>query len=236
LIVPAAGSGQRMAGSLPKQYLPLAGRTVLEWSLAPFLARAEFQSVVIVLAAADDRWPTLPVSGDRRIMTVTGGAQRADSVRAGLKFIVDLAKAEDWVVVHDAARPCLDAADLERLLRTLADDPVGGLLATPVQDTLKRAGADQRVEATVPRTRLWRALTPQMFRYGVLWQALEQGVAGGAQITDEAAAVEGLGLKPVLVAGRSDNFKITVPEDLAMAERQLAARAQDMAQTPKFTD
>ncbi|MEY4932694.1 MAG: 2-C-methyl-D-erythritol 4-phosphate cytidylyltransferase [Pseudomonadota bacterium] len=221
VIVPAAGSGQRMAGTLPKQYLPLAGRSVLEWSLAPFLARPEFHSIVVALAAGDTRWATLPLSRDKRILAVTGGAERADSVRAGLMAIAEHAHVQDWVLVHDAARPCLDPRDLNQLLATLADDPVGGLLAAPVPDTLKRAGADGRVDVTVSRAQLWRALTPQMFRYGVLRQALEQS-GGGAQITDESSAVEALGLKPLLVAGRSDNLKITVAEDIAIAERQLA--------------
>ena len=210
-----------MAGTLPKQYLPLAGRTVLEWSMAPFLARPEFHSIVVALAADDGRWSSLPLAQDKRILAVTGGAERADSVRAGLAAIAEHAHAHDWVLVHDAARPCLSASDLDQLLATLADDPVGGLLAAPVPDTLKRAGADGRVDVTVSRTQLWRALTPQMFRYGVLRQALEQS-GGGARMTDESAAVEALGLKPLLVAGRSDNLKITVPDDIASAERQLA--------------
>ena len=222
VIVPAAGSGQRMAGLLPKQYLPLAGRTVLEWSLAPFLARPEFHSIVVALAEGDARWSALPLSHDKRILAVTGGAERADSVKAGLMAIAEHAHVQDWVLVHDAARPCLASSDLDRLLVTLADDPVGGLLAAPVPDTLKRAGADGRVDVTVSRSQLWRALTPQMFRYGVLRQALEQS-GGGAQVTDESSAVEALGLKPLLVAGRSDNLKITVAEDVAVAERQLAA-------------
>jgi 2-C-methyl-D-erythritol 4-phosphate cytidylyltransferase len=209
-----------MAGTLPKQYLPLAGRTVLEWSLAPFLARSEFHSIVVALAPDDVRWSSLPLAHDKRILTVTGGTERVDSVRAGLAAIAEHAHAQDWVLVHDAARPCLTRGDLAQLLVALADDSVGGLLATPVPDTLKRAGADGRVDVTVSRAQLWRALTPQMFRYGVLRQALEQG--GGAQITDESSAVEALGLKPLLVAGRSDNLKITVPDDIAIAERQLA--------------
>ncbi len=208
-----------MAGDIPKQYLPLAGRTVLEWSLTPFLERTEFPSIVVVVAAGDSRWAALPIATNKHLITVVGGANRADSVRAGVEVIAEHAKAQDWVLVHDAARPCLDPADLDRLIKTLADDPVGGLLAAPVPDTLKRAGADQRVEATVSRANLWRALTPQMFRYGVLRQALEQSVAGGAAITDEASGVESLGLKPLLVPGRGDNIKITTPEDLMLATR-----------------
>lgn len=210
-----------MADTLPKQYLPLAGRTVLEWSLAPFLVRPEFHSIVVALAPDDARWSSLPLAQDKRILTVTGGAERADSVRAGLAAIAEHAHAHDWVLVHDAARPCLTQGDLDQLLVILADDSVGGLLATPVPDTLKRAGADGRVDVTVSRAQLWRALTPQMFRFGLLRQALEQR-DGGTQLTDESSAVEALGLRPLLVAGRSDNLKVTVPEDIAIAERQLA--------------
>ena len=224
VIIPAAGKGQRMAGTVPKQYLTLAGRSVLEWSLAPFLVRPEFHAIVVALAVDDARWPLLPLASDKRILAVEGGAERADSVRAGLMAIAEHAHAQDWVLVHDAARPCLAAEDLENLLATVADDPVGGLLAVPVPDTLKRAGEDGRVDVTVSRTRMWRALTPQMFRYGLLRQALEQG--SGVHVTDESSAVEALGLKPRLVAGRGDNLKITVPEDIAVAERQLAALKQ----------
>ncbi len=213
-----------MASAVPKQYLPLAGRTVIEWSLAPFLGRPEFPSIVVVLAAGDAHWAALPSAANKHLMTVVGGAERSDSVRAGVEVIAEHARAQDWVLVHDAARPCLDPADLDRLLKTLADDPVGGLLASPVPDTLKRAGADNRVEATVSRSHLWRALTPQMFRFGVLRQALEHCVAGDASVTDEAAAVERLGLKPLLVPGRGDNVKITTMEDLTLATRFFASR------------
>jgi len=225
VIVPAAGVGQRMAGSIPKQYLPLAGRTVIEWAIAPFLERPEFPSIIVALAPGDERWPSVTVSTHRRIVTVTGGAERADSVRAGMALIAEHARPEDWILVHDAARPCLHADDLGRLLATLADDPVGGLLAAPVPDTLKRAGHDGRVDVTVSRSQLWRALTPQMFRYGVLRQALEQNVLAGSTVTDESSAVEGLGLRPLLVPGRGDNLKITVQDDLAPAERYLTGAA-----------
>jgi 2-C-methyl-D-erythritol 4-phosphate cytidylyltransferase len=156
---------------------------------------------------------------------VHGGQERADSVLAGIDALQDECTASDWVLVHDAARPCLDAVDLQRLLDTLRDEPVGGLLAVPVVDTLKRAEDSHRVSATVARENLWRALTPQMFRYGVLARALRAATQRGVAITDESQAVEMLGLQPRLVAGSSDNIKITVPEDLARAERFLALRS-----------
>lgn len=218
VVVPAAGSSRRMgAGAVPKQYLTLAGRSVLEWSVAPFLDRAEIGAIVVVRAAEDQHWRTLTLAQHPKIMTTVGGAERADSVSVGLVALGDRASERDWVLVHDAARPCLLRADLDRLMSELRHDEVGGLLAAPVVDTLKRADDGGRVAETVARTALWRALTPQMFRYGLLQRALRQ--TAGA--TDEAQAVEALGLRPRLIAGDADNIKITVPADLQRAERIL---------------
>lgn len=205
---------------VPKQYLSLAGKTVLEWSLAPLLARQECAGVVVALSADDRRWSTLAVSRDPRVSAVMGGVERAHSVHAGLQSLhLD---DDAWVLVHDAARPCLSAQEVDALLTMLAHDPVGGLLAAPVVDTLKRTDAAGRVIETVNREGLWRALTPQMFRYGVLARALHRARERGVAVTDEAQAVEGMGLQPRVVAGRPDNIKITLPEDLARAERILA--------------
>lgn len=225
MVVPAAGSARRMGGSRPKQYLPLAGRTVIEWSLAPFLAHARTAAIVVVLADQDLRWPQTTLAGESKIATTVGGAERMDSVLAGLRALQDRAAPDDWVLVHDAARPCLSATDLDRLLNELNDDPVGGLLAAPVVDTLKRADDGSRVSQTVPREKLWRALTPQMFRRDILQRALEEALARGFAVTDEAQAVEALGLQPKLVAGDPDNLKITLPEDLPRAERILQSRS-----------
>ena len=224
VVVPAAGSARRMGTAIPKQYLPLLGRTVLEHSLQPFLARAECQGIIVVLAANDLRWPELACARDSRIATVVGGNERADSVRAGLAALESTVQASDWILVHDAARPCLARQELDSLLLELAADEVGGLLAAPVVDTLKRGDASGRVCETVDRSSLWHALTPQMFRFGTLARALDAAKAGGAASTDEAQAVEALGLKPKLVAGSADNLKITMPTDLSRAERILAAR------------
>lgn len=225
VVVPAAGSARRMGATVPKQYLPLAGRTVIEWSLAPFLAHARTAAVVVVLAEQDLRWLQTSAAGEARVVTTSGGAERMDSVLAGLRSLQDRAAADDWVLVHDAARPCLSATDLDRMLNEVGDDAVGGLLAAPVVDTLKRADDSGRVSQTVPREHLWRALTPQMFRYAVLRRALESAQARGAAVTDEAQAVEALGLQPKLVAGDADNIKITLPEDLPRAERILKSRS-----------
>ncbi|MET0533797.1 MAG: 2-C-methyl-D-erythritol 4-phosphate cytidylyltransferase [Steroidobacter sp.] len=224
VIVPAAGSARRMGAAVPKQYLPLAGRTVIEWSLAPFLERERTGGVVVVLAEGDRRWPQTDLSRHAKIITTLGGAERMDSVLAGLKALEARAEPSDWVLVHDAARPCLAGADVDRLLNELADDEVGGLLAAPVVDTLKRADAHQRIDRTVPREKLWRALTPQMFRFELLRRALQSAVENRIAVTDESQAVEALGLHPKLVPGDVDNVKITVPEDLPRAEKILRSR------------
>lgn len=221
LIVPAAGRGTRMGTAQPKQYLPLLGRTVLEWSLQPFVCDARIAGIVVVLAEQDRHFKN---EAPGRIRIAIGGAERAESVRAGLTALAAAAASEDWVMVHDAARPCLHEADLNKLIERLQYDAVGGLLATPLADTLKQADEGERVSVTLPRANLWRALTPQMFRYGLLNAALENAARQNIIATDEAAAIELLGHAPQLIAGRADNIKITVPEDLILAEAILNKR------------
>jgi 2-C-methyl-D-erythritol 4-phosphate cytidylyltransferase len=222
VVIPAAGSSRRMASSgPPKQYLQLAGRSVIEWAITPFLDRADCERIVVVIAENDARWPELSLARHPKIATSIGGTERVDSVRAGLRALVSLANEDDWVLVHDAARPFLRATDLSRLIDELAGDGVGGLLGAPLVDTLKRADASDRVQATVPRESLWRALTPQMFRYGVLDRALRAARDADAAPTDEAQAVEALGLQPRLVRGDPDNIKITLPDDVERAARLL---------------
>jgi 2-C-methyl-D-erythritol 4-phosphate cytidylyltransferase len=231
-VVPAAGASRRMASPIPKQYLTLHGRSVLEWALLPFFADHRCRGVVVAIAADDEHWPKLFLQ-HAKLHVVSGGAERANSVLAGLNALRTMtdgatqeqAQEQDWVLVHDAARPCLHRADMDALLAAAHDDePVGALLATPLADTLKQADASQRVAHTVPRAGLWRALTPQMFRLGVLRTALQCAVSRGDSTTDESAAMEAMGLYPRLIAGRSDNLKITVPADLALAESVLASR------------
>lgn len=230
LVMPAAGSGSRFGAHAPKQYAPLAGRTVIEWALAPFLADPRCGHLVVVLAEHDAGWQQLAARPGipSRLSTVTGGAQRSQSVRRGLAALAPRAAADDWVLVHDAARPCLEAADLERLLGELATHPVGGLLATPATDTLKRAAAGAvahpAVADTVERGSVWRALTPQMFRYGALCAALDGAHAAGRFPSDEAQALEWLGQQPLLISGAPRNLKITTAEDLVVAAALLAAR------------
>ena len=219
-LIPAAGVGSRMAADRPKQYLELAGKTLLEHSLACFLDHPQLLGVVVSLAADDPYWPNLACARDPRIQRAEGGRERADSVLGGLLRLSELgAQERDWVLVHDAARPNLARSDLDLLLAELADDPVGGLLAVPARDTLKRAGTDGRVLATVDRAPIWQAYTPQMFRLAELQRALADALLAGVAITDEASAMEWAGQAPRLVEGRADNLKVTRPEDLQSLAR-----------------
>ena len=218
LIVPAAGSGQRMKADCPKQYLKLDQQYILDITLSRLLGHADFSGCVVAIRADDPWWPETMASSDTRIDTCSGGAERADSVLSALEALASRADDDDWVLVHDAARPCLHPNDLERLLTQLQDHPVGGLLETPVADTLKLVASDSsQVETTIDRRHLWRALTPQMFRCGALRQALKAAIASGYPVTDEASAMEYAGNAPCIVEGRPDNIKITVPADLALA-------------------
>lgn len=223
-LVPAAGSGARMGGEMPKQYLPLAGRPMIHHALATLCAVPAVARVFVVLSPDDDIWDRHDWSGFGRHLAVLrcGGASRAESVTNGLKAMAGQVQSDDWVLVHDAARACLSRAHVETLIDAVAADPVGGLLALPVADTLKRSGYDQRIEATVSRDRLWQAQTPQMFRHGQLLQALEWCPS---TVTDEASAIEALGFSPKLVAADPSNFKITYPFDLQLAEWVLQSRS-----------
>lgn len=219
LVMPAAGSGRRFGGGVPKQYLPLAGATVIEHALAPFMADARCTGIVVARDAADTAFASLPVAASPKLRLVDGGARRCDSVRNGLTALA--ITDATWVLVHDAARPCLPRADLDALLTELADHPVGGLLAAPLADTLKQSDVNQLVTGTPSREGLWRALTPQMFRLGLLREALDAAATSGREPTDEAQAVEWLGKASRLVAGSAANLKITTPADLAVAEALL---------------
>ncbi|MBU1365151.1 MAG: 2-C-methyl-D-erythritol 4-phosphate cytidylyltransferase [Gammaproteobacteria bacterium] len=221
-IVPAAGSGSRFGSEKPKQYLDLLGRPLIFHTLKALTACPDIERVWVVLAPDDPWWPRFDWSelGPKLETVRCGGATRAESVSNGLRAAAMVATDDDWILVHDAARPCLSAAMLEALFAELADDPVGGILAVPVADTIKRADAEQRVAATEPRDGLWQAQTPQMFRYGQLEKSLKNEMA----VTDEAGAIEAMGLKPKLVRGDSTNLKVTYPADLALAAMILRAR------------
>ena len=214
LVMPAAGIGRRFGTDRPKQYAPLCGRTVIEWALEPFLVDPRCAGAVVALAQDDPYWAAIAPAA---VLVAAGGQERSHSVRNGLAALIERATRDDWVLVHDAARPCLPRQDLDRLLAELATHPVGGLLATPAADTLKRSDASREVRETVDRAGLWRALTPQVFRYGRLCEALDQAHAAGRIPTDEAQAIEWLGDRPKLVEGAAANLKITSAADLAIA-------------------
>ena len=226
-VVPAAGKGLRVGGNLPKQYLPLAGSTVIQRTLNR-LSKLPVEAIIVAVAADDDRAAALPYRDPSLIRFVAGGAERADSVLAGLASIADRAADDDWVLVHDVARPCVRLEDIENLLRQVEFHACGGLLANRVRDTMKRANGDEVAE-TVPREQLWHALTPQVFRYGPLRDALQVARAEGVAVTDEAQALERLGEHPLLVEGARDNLKITWPEDLQMAEAFLRLQEESGA-------
>lgn len=230
-VVPAAGVGKRMGSVIPKQYLPLAGRPVIAHALDTLLHHPRIIGLVVAVGAEDEWWPHVAagLATDKPLWVVVGGAERRHSVLNGLEALQRQADPMDWVLVHDAARPCLAHDDLDRLLTELADDPVGGLLAAPVRDTLKQADESGRVAATVDRSRLWHALTPQMFRLGLLQDALNAALAQGLPVTDEAAAMEAAGFAPRLIEGRADNLKITRPEDLTPAAFYLSCRSGGQA-------
>ncbi len=221
--MPAAGSGQRFGQEIPKQYMPLAGRTVIECSLEPFVADPRCTAIVVAICAADGRFADLQVAGEAKLSTVAGGAQRADSVLAGLESMHS--PDDEWVLVHDAARPCVSRAEIDALLEAAGRDEVGGLLAVPLADTLKREAAGRACE-TPSRDSLWRALTPQMFRLGPLRSALQAARAAGRSPTDEAQALEWQGRQPRLVAGSALNLKITTAADLLLAAAILSQRGE----------
>ena len=221
-LIPAAGTGERMGLGKPKQYIELLGKPMLYHSIKALLADARIDTVFVVLAPGDEefRRHSWEEFGERIAPLYCGGATRHDSVLNGLVGASSTLEPDDWVLVHDAARPCLGERELGRLLDTLAADEVGGILAVPVADTLKRADSAARIEATESREHLWQAQTPQMFRHGLLLQALGRS----AKLSDEAGAVEALGLKPKLVRSTGTNLKVTYPDDLQLAQTILAGR------------
>jgi len=225
-LIPAAGAGTRFRGETPKQYLPLAGKPML-WHAVNSLCAAPIENVFVVLAPGDRRFASFDWSafGGRLEPLYCGGEARRDSVYNGMVAAMAAVDADDWMLVHDAARPCLPRRDLDNLIRETRDDAIGGILALPVADTVKRAAKDeagtQRVAGTEDRSQLWLAQTPQMFRCGLLLEALQKAKP---PVTDEASAVEQTGLRPRLVAGSRENIKVTFPEDLGIAEAILAKR------------
>lgn len=216
-VVPAAGVGSRMQADRPKQYLKISGKTILEHTVEKLLTHPAVEKVIVAISDGDPYYPQLSLATNPDVIRVSGGKERADSVLSALDYIESNELAQ-WAMVHDAARPCVCLNDIDNLIVAAEANQLGGILATPVRDTMKRANAQQNIDHTVDREALWHALTPQLFRAQPLTQALSQALEQGVQITDEASAIEWLGETPALVKGRADNIKITQPEDLALAE------------------
>jgi 2-C-methyl-D-erythritol 4-phosphate cytidylyltransferase len=233
-IVPGGGKGKRMGADIPKQYLMIAGKTVAEHTLEKLCRVPQIREVIVAVAEDDSAWPALlarlsgkssgkpseksPERPPEKIRRACAGKERVHSVLNALNAIADRAGADDWVMVHDIARPCVHPDDIARLIGQLQGNPWGGLLAAPVTDTLKRAAVDFSVAETIKRENVWRAFTPQMFRYGILIRAIESALAKGLIVTDESSAIEHIGGTVSLIEGRTDNIKITRPEDLLLAE------------------
>jgi 2-C-methyl-D-erythritol 4-phosphate cytidylyltransferase len=224
-----------MQAGVPKQYLQVEGITLLQHSLQRLGGLPEISRVVLALAPDDSEWPALarqlPQVLADKLLLVTGGAERMHTVANAVAALRPFAADEDWVLVHDAVRPCVHPADVRKLMTELAQEEAGGLLAAPVRETLKESDGRQLVKRTVDRSRIWQAATPQMFRFGVLQRALQHAEAEQLNITDEAAAVEALGLPVRLVSGRADNIKVTYPEDLVLAAAVLQAQAREASGT-----
>jgi 2-C-methyl-D-erythritol 4-phosphate cytidylyltransferase len=216
-----------MNAALPKQYLSLKGRTVIEHTLERLSTHPRIGGVVVALAPNDPHWQGLSTLWDGRVVTVLGGAERCHSVLNALEYLMEWGVRDDWVVVHDAARPCVRHTDLDRLFKALESHSVGALLGVPVRDTMKRCDANGNLQCTVDRRTLWHALTPQMFRLKVLRDALRTATTKNLTVTDEASAMELMGLSPRLIEGHADNIKITRPEDLALAEFYLKQQELD---------
>lgn len=223
VVIPAAGIGSRMRADRPKQYLQVSGLTILEHAINCFFGHPTLKGIVVSLAENDPYWDKLACASRPGVIQAEGGAERAVSVLNALLLLAEQgADEDDWVLVHDAARPNLQREDLDRLLTTVGGDSVGGILAAPVRDTLKRAGGDGRVDATLDRSLVWQAFTPQMFRLGLLQTCVAEALAAGVSVTDESSAIEWAGYAPLLVEGRGDNLKITRPDDLEWLERHWA--------------
>lgn len=220
-VMPAAGTGLRMQQALAKQYIEIKNAKIIEHSAGVLLANDNIKQLVVCVAQDDAVWPTLALARHDRVVETIGGATRAQSVLNGLNALVD-AQAQDWVLVHDAARPCLSSVMLNKLIAELRDDSVGGILAMPVKDTLKLAqsqnSTQHEVKKTIDRAQIWQAQTPQMFRYALLKDSLTRALNNNAQITDEASALEWAGHQPKLIESDARNLKVTTPEDIALAE------------------
>lgn len=235
-VIPAAGSGRRMGGDVPKQYQLIRNRPLLAWTMDRIASHPAVVGLMVVLAADDPHWPGLTNLHDKPVLTAVGGKERSDSVMAGLRALAALADPGPWVMVHDAARPCVRHLDLDQLVARGCADPVGAILAGRVRDTLKRGGADGRIEATVPRENVWRAFTPQLLRRELLQDALTTSMAQGSSVTDDANSLEVRGLFPLLIESSEDNLKVTSGTDLERIEDILEAQGAFRRDPDSFSD
>jgi len=217
-VIPAAGVGARMNADRPKQYLLLSNKTILEHTLSRILDLPDLAGIVVPLSKADSYWTSLTILQHPLVHTIHGGENRANSVLNGLDYLADKVHEQDWILVHDAARPCVTLSSIQKLCDELTNSKIGGILAIPASDTLKRVINDNEIQTTVDRKPLWQAQTPQMFRYGLLRQCLTQTLSNNENITDESSAIELCGFTSKVVEGRGDNIKITRPDDLLLAE------------------
>jgi 2-C-methyl-D-erythritol 4-phosphate cytidylyltransferase len=220
-VIPAAGAGKRMQSDIPKQYLQINGKPIIEYTLEVFTKHPDIESVIVAISDTDEYWGELPVSKHPKVKTTGGGIERCHSVMNCLDYLSDIADESNWVLVHDAARPCLKSTDIDKLINDVSGTD-GGLLALPVRDTMKRSN-DRHVSETVSREGLWHALTPQMFRLHNLQLALKAVIDSGELVTDESLAMERAGYRPLLVEGRPDNIKVTHNEDLYLATLYLTS-------------
>lgn len=216
-VIPAAGVGKRMQADRPKQYLEIENKTLLQHTIERMASHPRVDGVVVAVSPEDEYWGDLCLSLDIPLIKVDGGEERCHSVLNALNYLVQCDKSDVWVLVHDAARPCVRHADIDLLINTVLKKSNGGILGLPVSDTLKYCGPEQLIEKTVSRDHLWRALTPQMFLSGELYQAITKSLEDNYLVTDEASAIEHIGKKPCMVEGHPDNIKVTRPQDLALA-------------------
>ena len=216
-VIPAAGVGKRFSSDIPKQYLPLSGIPVLLHSINKLLKFDGFEEILVALNPADTFWQKLNFTHPK-VKTIHGGFERCNSVNNALEDLSDRAENADWVLVHDAVRPCISDSDLKKITDIVHEEDVGGLLACPILDTIKEVDENLDVQKTIPREKLWSAMTPQIFRYELLKQALEAALVAGGSVTDEASAIESIGLTPRIVQGDKTNIKVTHSTDMVLAE------------------
>ncbi|GJM05623.1 MAG: 2-C-methyl-D-erythritol 4-phosphate cytidylyltransferase [marine bacterium B5-7] len=214
VVIPAAGVGARVGADKPKQYISINNKTIIEYTIDCFIHREEIEKIVVAISKEDEYWPTLSISNHDKIMTAPGGEERYQSVLNSLQILSGKAENSDWVMVHDAARPCLNQSAIDRLIIELRTHDVGGILAMPCRDTMKRANDVGEIAQTVERESLWHAQTPQMFKYGKLLSAIEDALKNRVVVTDESMAIERMGFKPMLVSGHQENIKLTHKDDL----------------------